>query len=124
MITSRLHNPRAKGKEERSHRELQKKIHYDIVKLKSTGVNWVEHLRNYMRVLNDLAKERHSWHSHLEIYYGHVSNFIKKKDNIEEDGIIPQHDIDFRLQDSFTISKTLEHTEKISLNAEKCGKIG
>ena len=49
---------------------------------------------------------------------------LSKKDNIEEDGIIPQQDIDFRLQDSFTIQKTLEHTEKISLNAEKCGKIG
>ena len=74
-----------------------------------------------MSVLNDLAKERHSWRSHLEIYYGHVSNFIKK-DNIEEDGIIHQQDIDFRLQDSFTILKTLEHTEKIWLNAEECGK--
>ena len=88
MITSRLHNARAKGKVQRSLRELQKKIHYDIVNLKSTGINSVEHLRNDMRVLNDLAKERHSWHSHLEIYCGHVSNFIKK-DNIEEDGIIP-----------------------------------
>ena len=49
---------------------------------------------------------------------------LSKKDNIEEDGIIPQQDINFRLQDSFTISKTLEHTEKTWLNAEKCGKIG
>ena len=38
--------------------------------------------------------------------------------------IIPQQDIDFRMEDSFTISKTLEDTEKIWLNAEKCGKIG
>ena len=57
MITSRPYNPRAQGKVERSYRELRKKIHYDIVNLKSKGVNWVEHLPYYMRVLNDLARE-------------------------------------------------------------------
>ena len=121
MITSRPYNPRAQGKVERSHRELQKKIHYDIVNLKSKGVNWVEHLPNYMRVLNDLAREELGWRSPFKIYYSRASNFIKK-DNIEEGGIIHQQDLDFRLPDSSTISKTLEHTEKIRHNAAKCGK--
>ena len=74
-----------------------------------------------MRVLNDLAREELGWRSHLEIHYGRVSNFIKK-DNIEEDGIIHQQDNGFRLLDSSTISKTLEHTEKIRHNDAKCGK--
>ena len=73
-----------------------------------------------MRVLNNLAREELGWRTPFEIYNGRVSNFIKK-DNIEEDGIIHQQDIDFRLPDSSTISKTLEHTEKIRHNAAKCG---
>ena len=54
---------------------------------KSKGVNWVEHLPNYMRVLNDLAREELGWRSPFETYYRRVSNFIKK-DNIENNGII------------------------------------
>ena len=57
MITSTPYNPRAQVKVRRSHREFRKKIHYDIVNLKSKGVNWVKHLPNYMRVLTDLARE-------------------------------------------------------------------
>lgn len=76
---------------------------------------------NYMRALNDLTREELGWRSPFEIYYGRVSNFIKK-DNIEEDGIIYQQDIDFRLPDSATISKALEHAEKIRHDAAKCGK--
>ena len=74
MIASGPYNARAQGKVERSHRELQKKIHYDIVNLKSKGINWVEHLPNYMRVLNDLAREELGWCSPFEIYYGRVSD--------------------------------------------------
>ena len=54
----------------------------------------------------------------FEIYYRRVSNFIKN-DNVEQDDIIHQHEIDFRLPGRSTISKTLEHTEKIWHNAAK-----
>ena len=121
MITSRPYNTRAQGTVECFHRELRKNIHYDIVNLKSKGVSWDEYLPNYMIVLNDLAREELGWRSPFEIYYGRISNFIKK-DNIEEDGIIHQQDIDLRLLDSSTISKTLEHTEIIRHNAAKFGK--
>ena len=121
MITSRPYNTRAQGKVECFHRELRKNIDYDILNLKSKGVSWDEYLPNYMIVLNDLAREELGWCSPFEIYYGRISNFIKK-DNIEEDGIIHQQDIDLRLLDSSTISKTLEHTEIIRYNAAKFGK--
>ena len=99
MITSRPYNPKAHGKVERSHRELRKNIHYDMVNPKSKGVNWVEHILNYMRVL---AREEVGWRSRFEIYYGRVSNSIKNN-NIEEDGIIHQQDMDFRLPVSSAI---------------------
>ena len=111
MITSRPYNTRAQGKVECFHRELRKKIDYDIVNLKSKGVSWDEHLPNYMIVLNNLARKELGWRSPFEIYYGRISNFIKK-DNIEEDGIIHHR----------FISKTLEHTEIIRHNAAKFGK--
>ena len=50
MISLRPYNPKAQGKIERSHRKLQNKPHY-MVKLKNKGVNWVEILDNYIRVL-------------------------------------------------------------------------
>ena len=99
MITSRPYNPKAQGKVERSHRQLRKNIHYGMVNPKSKGVNWVEHLLNYMRVL---AREELRWRSRFEIYYGRVSNSIKNN-NIEEDGIIHQQDMDFRLPVSSAI---------------------
>ena len=94
MIACRQYNPRAQGKVEHSHRDLRKKIHYDIVNLKGKGVNWVEHILNYMRVLDDVARKKLGWHSPFETCYSRVSSFIKK-DNIEEDGIIHQQEIDF-----------------------------
>ena len=44
--------------------------------LKSKGINWVEHIPNYMRVLNELASEELRWRSPFEIYYGLISNFV------------------------------------------------
>ena len=51
MISLRPYNPKAQGKIERSHRKLRNKPHYDMVKLKNKGVNWVENLDNYIQVL-------------------------------------------------------------------------
>ena len=42
MVTSRLCNPKVENKLEPSHRELQKKLHYDQVNPKSKGVNWIK----------------------------------------------------------------------------------
>ena len=78
MISSHPYNPKAQGKIERSHRELQNKLHYDMVKLKNKGVNWVENLPNYMRVLNESAREELGWQSPFEVYYGRKSNFVVK----------------------------------------------
>ena len=78
MISSRPYNPKAQEKIERSRRELWNKLHYDMVKLKNKGVNWVENLPNYMPVLNELAWEELGWHSAFEVYYGRKSNFVVK----------------------------------------------
>ena len=57
---------------------LRNKIHYDLVKLKSKGVNWVENLLNYMQVLNVLAREMLRLESPFEVYYGRKSNVASK----------------------------------------------
>ena len=73
MITSRPLHPKSQGKVERSHRECKKKLHCDMVHLKSKGVNWVENILNYMRVLNELAREELGRRSSFEVYYGRIS---------------------------------------------------
>ena len=75
MICSRPYNPKIQGKIESSHRELRNKLYYDMAKLKN---NWVENLPNYMRVLNELAREELGWQSPFEVYYGRKSNFVVK----------------------------------------------
>ena len=49
-----------------------------MVKLKNKGVNWVKNVANYMRVLNELAREELGWQSPFEVYYGRKSNFVVK----------------------------------------------
>ena len=49
-----------------------------MVKLKNKGFNWVEKLLNYIRVLNQLAREQLGWESPFEVYYGRKSNFVVK----------------------------------------------
>ena len=39
-----------------------------MVKLKNKAVDWVENLPNYMRVLNELAREELGWHSPFEVH--------------------------------------------------------
>ena len=57
MIRSRPYNSKAQRKVQQSHKELHKKIYYDMVNLKHKGVNWVENLPNYVRVLNKSARQ-------------------------------------------------------------------
>ena len=49
-----------------------------MVKLKNKGVNWVVNLPNYMRVLNEFAREEVGWQSPFEVYYERKSNFVVK----------------------------------------------
>ena len=78
MISSCPYNSKTKGKIERSHREFRNKLYHDVEKLKNKGVNWVENLPNYMRVLNELTRENLGWQSPFEVYYGRKLNFVVK----------------------------------------------
>ena len=44
MIQSRPYHPQSQGKIERSHKEIRRKIEYDLLKLKRRGVNWAGQL--------------------------------------------------------------------------------
>ena len=56
MIKSRPYNPKAQGKVERSHRVLRKKILYDMLSQKNSGVNWVRNIPQYMKTLTKSAR--------------------------------------------------------------------
>ena len=73
---SRAYHPQSRGKVERSQRELRNKIHYDMVKLNSKGVNWVKSLPRYATILNEGAREKLGLKSPFRIYYGRESNAI------------------------------------------------
>ncbi len=47
---------------------------YDFVNFKQGGVNWVEHMPVYARVMNQDKKEVLSWMSPFEVYYGWKNN--------------------------------------------------
>ena len=74
MIKCRPYHPQSQGKVERSHRVLRRKIYYDLMKQKKTGVNWVKCLPDYMKCLNHDKREELSWKSAFEIYYGRKAN--------------------------------------------------
>ena len=57
MHCSRPYHPKSQGKIERLYREQREKIHYDMIKLRKKGVNWIQNLPGNMRVLNELAVE-------------------------------------------------------------------
>ena len=57
MHCSRPYRPQSQRKIERSHREFRKKILHEMIKLRKKGVNWVQNLPSYMRVLHNLATE-------------------------------------------------------------------
>ena len=121
MITSGSYHPQLHGKVECSHREFRKKFYYDMVHLKSKGANWVENIPNYIRVLNELAREELGWRSPFEIYYGRISNFVSRF-NLEYNSSIYQEDINFNFPEDLTIQKLLDHAKKIRNRSEQCGK--
>ena len=121
MVTSRLYQLQSQGNLERSHREFRKKLHYDMVHLKLKCVNWVENVSNYMKVLNELAREELRWRSPFEIYYGRISNFLSRF-NLEHNSSIYQEDLNFNFPEDLTIQKLLDHTKKIRNRSEQCGE--
>ena len=61
----------SQGKFERAHRSFKKKITYDLLTMRKTGVNWAKCLRpEYARTLNQEVKEELSWKCPFEVYYG------------------------------------------------------
>ena len=77
MHCSRPYHPQSQGKIERLYREQREKIHYDMIKLRKKGVNWIQNLPGNMRVLNELARGVLSWKSPFEVYYGRIPNNIQ-----------------------------------------------
>ena len=95
MITSRTNHPQSQGKIERSHREFRQKLHYDMFHLNSKDVNWIENIPNYLRVLQELAREELGSRSLPEIYYERILNF-ESRFNLEHNSSIYQEDICIR----------------------------
>ena len=74
IIQSSPYHPQSQGKIERLHRQFRKKINYDLLSMKRTGVNWVKQLDKYASILNDEGKEELAWRSPFEIYFGRQNN--------------------------------------------------
>ena len=79
-IKCRPYNPKAQGKVERSYRVLRRKIYYDLIKQKKTGVNWVKCLPKYMKCLNQEKREELGWQSTFKIYFGRKANELKNEE--------------------------------------------
>ena len=75
---SRTHRPPLVGMVERSYGRLREKIMRDLMVLSKKGVNWVVHLPDYNRIVNEESKKELGWKSPFEIYYGRKSNVIVK----------------------------------------------
>ena len=121
MITSRTNHPQSQGKIERSHREFRKKLHCDMFHLNSKDVNWIENIPNYLRVLQELAREELGSRSLPEIYYERILNFVSRF-NLEHNSSIYQEDINFNFSEDLTIQKLFFHTKEIRNRSEQCGK--
>ena len=70
VIKGRPYHPQSQGKIERAHRSFKKKITYDLLTMRKTGVNWAKCLPGYARTLNQEVKEELSWKCPFEVYYG------------------------------------------------------
>ena len=75
------------------------------------GVNWVNNIPNYTRVLNKFAREELGRYNPFEIYYGHISNFVSRF-NLGPNSSIYQ---DVNFTEDLTIQKILHRSEH-------CGK--
>ena len=68
------YHPQSQGKVELSHRALRSKMEYDIIQMGSKGVNWVQRLPNYQRILNEDPKEVLAYKTPFEVYFAHKCN--------------------------------------------------
>ena len=73
MIHTQPYHPQVQGKVERAHKE------FNLIKSRDRGVNWVEQLPNYQRVLNQGAREELGWLNSFQVYYVRYSNFIQNE---------------------------------------------
>ena len=74
IICSSPYHPQSQGKVERSHRALRSKMEYDIIQMGSKGVNWVQRLSNYQRILNEDPKEVLAYKTPFEVYFARKCN--------------------------------------------------
>ena len=74
IICSSPYHPQSQGKVERSHRALRSKMEYDIIQMGSKGVNWVQRLPNYERILNEDPKEVLAYKTPFEVYFARKCN--------------------------------------------------
>ena len=54
---SSAYDPKSQGKVERMHRQLKKKILYDLLSMIKNGANWVSKLPKCNSILNDYSEE-------------------------------------------------------------------
>ena len=74
IICSSPYHPQSQEKVERSHRALRSKMEYDIIQMGSKGVNWVQRLPNYQRILNEDPKEVLAYKTPFEVYFARKCN--------------------------------------------------
>ena len=85
--------------------------------LNSKDVNWIENIPNYLRVLQELAREELGSRSLPEIYYERILNFVSRF-NLEHNSSIYQEDIHFNFSEDLTIQKLFDHTNEIRNRSE------
>ena len=81
VIKGRPCHPQSQGKVERPHRSFKKKLTYDFLAMKKSGVNWVTALSNYAEALNQDPKEELAWKSPFDIYFGRKPNLVAPTGN-------------------------------------------
>ena len=72
------YHPQSKGKVERSHRSLRKKISFDLLRFSKVGVgvNWASKLREYKKILNEEPMDVLGRQSPFEVFYCRESNTL------------------------------------------------
>ena len=73
VITSAPYHPQSQGKVERIHRQLRKKIMYDLLH-SAEGSNWVQRLPEYNSIMNEETREELGYRSPSQIYFGRSRN--------------------------------------------------
>ena len=75
-----------------------------MIKLGKKGVNWVQILSNYMRVLNELAREELSWKNPFEVYYDRIPNNIQNAGRYISKQVPENYGVIYGLENKFKIN--------------------